>query len=177
MAILDRLRERSESDLTDTELTAIIDDVQGEITRRFGAVGSQSVELRGGSRILDMARPIDTAETLTIVEHTDYPAGTTTVTLATSDYDVKNGGLTLERLRSGANYADRWAPKVTVTYTPVDDTDARDEVTIKVCLLTIQYDATSSTRVGDTSAQNLDHATERERLIASLAPRKGNLLV
>ncbi len=177
MAILDRLRERSETDLTDTELTALIDDVQGEITQRFGTIASGAVELRGGSRILDIARPIDTALTVTIVEHTDYPRGTTTQTLASGDYDIDNGGRTIIRLSSGTNRADCWAPKVTVTYTPVDDQDQRDEVTIKVCLLTIEYDATGSKRVGDTSSQSLEYTRERERLIASLSPRRGNLLV
>ncbi|MBS3927089.1 MAG: hypothetical protein KGZ65_00090 [Sphingomonadales bacterium] len=177
MAILDRLRERSETDLTDTEMTALIDDVQGEIAQRFGTIASGSVELRGGSRILDIARPIDTAQAVTIVEHTDYPRGTTTQTLVSGDYDIRNGGRTIERLASGTNRADYWAPKVVVTYTPIDDQDERDEVTIKVCLLSIEYDATGSTRVGDTSSQSLDYRTEREKLIATLAPRRGNLIV
>lgn len=177
MAILDRVRERSETDLTDTELTSLITDAQDEILARYGAIAELTVEKDGGSRVLDLGRPIDTAEDLTIVEHTDYPRGTTTLTLAASDYDVRNSGRTLQRLASGTNGADYWAPKVSITYTPVNDQDQRDEVTIKVVLLSIQYDATSSTRVGDESEQNLDYRRERDRLIASLSPRRGSLLV
>lgn len=177
MALIDRLRERSEVDLTDPELDALIDDVQAEITSRFGALTSGAVELLGGSRILDLAIPIDTAETVTVVEHTDYPSGSTTVTLAASDYDVRNGGRTLQRLASGTNGAGYWAPKVVVTYTPVSNQNERDEVTLKVCLLSIEYDATEGTRVGDASQQNVDYTREREKLIASLAPRRGALIV
>lgn len=177
MAILDRVRERSETDLTDDELTLLITDVQDEILARFGAIASITVEKDGGSRVLDLGRPINTGLSITIVEHTDYPRGTTTVTLAASDYDVRNSGRTLQRLASGTNGADYWAPKVSVTYTPVDDQDQRDEVTVKVVLLSIEYDATGSKRVGDTSSQSLDYRRERERLISSLSPRRGALIV
>lgn len=177
MAILDRLRERSETDLTDTELNALIADATGEILDRWGAIEPITAEKRGGSVVLDIARPIDDGETLTIVEHIGYPETTTTTTLVAGDYDVQNGGRTVIRLASGTNRAARWAPKVTLTYTPISDQDERDEVIVKVCLLSIEYDATQSTRVGDASSQSLDYRDEREKLIASLAPRKGNLLV
>lgn len=176
MAILDRVRERTESDLTDTEITSLISDAQGEITARWGAVGEVAVDFDGGVRSLDFARPIDTAEDVTIVEHTDYPTGTTTRTLVAGDYSIRNGGRTIVRLASGTNREQYWAPKTVVTYTPVSDQDQRDEVTVKLCVLSIEYDATSGTRVGDASQQNLDYEAEREKLIASLAPRGGALV-
>lgn len=176
MAILDRVKERTECDLTDTELNALIADVQGEIEERWGAVGAITVTRDGGVRSLDFARPIDTGETVTIVEHTDYPTGTTTRTLVSGDYSIRNGGRTVDRLASGTSRDHFWAPKTVITYTPVSDQEQRDEVTVKLCVLSIEYDATGGTRVGDASQQNLDYRKERENLIASLAPRGGALI-
>ena len=75
MALLDRVRERTGSDLSDGELQAMVDAIAEELDARFGLVGQQTVELGDPVdpvsrqlRTLRMPRAIDTAQALTLVE-------------------------------------------------------------------------------------------------------------
>jgi hypothetical protein len=173
MAILDRVKERIETDLSDSELDAMITAVQAEIDRRFGAVGAITVhldgdrDLYGDHRFLTLWRALDGSQTVTVVEID----GTDETTLAADDYRVLHGGRTLERLVDGTNGRKRWQRLVRVAYTPVSDQPQRDEVTIKLVQLDVEYRGLSGERAGDWQASYPDAAAEREKLLASLAPR------
>src|SRR3546814_8167666 len=140
MPLLDRVKERTGSDLSDVELQAMIDAIDAELDVRLGPVGQTIVQLGDLAdpnsrfrRTLKLARPIDTAQAVTIVEvdpgNTGDPANE--VALAADDYAVLHGGRTLQRLIGGANGRHYWAPLVKVTYTPIANQAARDEATIK----------------------------------------------
>lgn len=163
MALLDRLKERAETDLSDTELGAILAAIEAEVLSRFGAAGEITIITGGGGVTLDLARPIDETEDLTVTERTS--AGGTE--LASTDYLVKNGGRTLERVGT------LWSSVVELTYTPIDDAPQREDATIRLALLEIEYEAVSGRSVGDVSSTDLDYHRERERLLTALSPRKG----
>lgn len=189
MALLDRCRERIETDLSDAELLRIIDEANSEIILRFGPHADPSrpinITVRGQARYLDLARPIDITQTVLVVEaaqwwETEYEwwtfGGEDSVTLGSTDYRVLNGGRTLERLASGANPRVWWGRTVLITYTPVTDGNQRQEAIIKLVQLAVQFDGTSNLRVGDYSQANLSYQGQRDQILQGLAPRKGFLL-
>lgn len=185
MALLDRLLERVESDLTPPELEAILAEAQEEIRSRFGPDRSTAdplvpitVEMVGGAVFLDLARPLDAAEDAVVTEHDGHEStATTSVLVVDEDYRVLNGGRTLRRIAGGDYSRNEWASRVTLAYVPVDDQPARDEVALKLALLAIDYQGGRRyDRVGDSSTGYADYQTDRERHLASLAPRKGMML-
>lgn len=178
MPLLDRVKDRIETDLSDLELQSMIDEVVAEIERRFGVNAATTVELDGGASVLTLSRPIDTGQPVTIVE-TD-PANTgdaaNETALSADDYRVRDGGRTLERLIDGTNGRSRWAPLVRIAYTPVSDARQREEVVIKIVHIDAQHRGVNSERAGDWQASYPDAAAEREKLINSLAPRGGLMM-
>lgn len=181
MALLDRVKARVETDLSDSELQAIIDANVAEIERRFGAIAEFSHiaegdrDVLGQGRLLTIPRPIDTGQPITVVETACDDSETT---LDAGDYRVLHGGRSLERLRSGPNARDEWASLVTVTYTPVSDQAERDEVTIALVQLDLSYrgldkqeSAGDYSRAGSVTADA--YPAEREALLQRLAPRRG----
>jgi len=187
MALLDRVKERTGSDLSDSELQAMIDGIADEIEARFGPAGPITVELGDPAdpdartqRTLRLARQIDTAEAMTVVEVDPADTGDAAaeVALSTSDYRILHGGRTLQRLTGGPNGRAYWAPLVKVTYTPAGDAAARDEVTIKLVQLDLSYrGALKSERAGDHSyTLSEDHADDRESILGSLAQKRGFMM-
>ena len=173
MTLLSRVQGRAETDLDATELTAIITEAVAEIAARWGADGATTVQLEGGDRRLFLARPMDETKTVTVTEYLGTPGeAETTTLLVAGDYRVYHGGRTLLRLSSGTHGRYYWGDRVTVAYTPISDQPQRDEVTIKLAILAIEYRGLSSERVGDWQGTYADYQAEREKLIASLAPRK-----
>jgi hypothetical protein len=172
VALIDRVKERIEHDLSDVELQALIDEATAEIDERYGDAADPAtpiaVLLDGGGRSVFPNRPIDVDEAVEVVE----TVVTTETTLAADDYRVWHGGRRLERLNTGTNPRPCWGHPVEITYVPVADSDQRDEIVIKLVQLSIEYEGVSSERVGDTSTNYRDYTTERERLLASLAPNK-----
>lgn len=166
------VRARAETDLADPALQKLIDDAVSEIVQRHGPAGQVVVELDGSGRLLDLVRPVG-AGAVTISERA---SDGTSVALAADDWRSMHGGRTLERLGDGTNPAARWAGRVTVTYTPVDDAARRDEVTVKLAVLALNYEGVQSRTVGDVQTRHADYAAEREKLVASLSPRPGLLL-
>src|SRR3546814_12777099 len=90
MALLDRVKERCGSDLSDTELSSMIDAIVGELDARLGPVGPVTVELGNPddphSRFPRTPRalpPIHAAAELTVVDldphNNDAPAPAGTV--------------------------------------------------------------------------------------------------
>jgi hypothetical protein len=180
MALLDRVKERIETDLSDAELQRLIDEANEEIIARYGphadSTAPITVSVRGGGRVIDLIRPIDTDEDIVVTEYSTagFIVGESGTLLGADDYRVRNGGRTLDRLSGG--YSTRWGGTVEITYTPVNDGNQRQEVTIKLVALAIEYGPYEKRTVGDVSTDHVDYAKEREKLIGSLNPRKGLLL-
>ncbi|QXN68002.1 hypothetical protein [Microcystis phage Mwe-Yong1] len=182
MALIDRIRERTGTDLSDDELEAMIAGVTAEITDRFGPAGEITVTLgdpleqQRWQKTLSLIRPLDQAEPVTIVEIDPHDTGDAgaEVTLAADDYRVLHGGRTLQRLTGGTHGESFWAPMVQITYTPIGQAVARDEVTIKLIQLDLSYRGLiKSERAGDyqwqASLASDSYATERANILASLA--------
>lgn len=186
MALIDRVKERSGTDLSDDELQAMIDAISDEIEARHGPAGpieamlGDFLEAGRWRKALRVVRPIDVSEPLEIVEID--PAGTggakTETTLGDADYRIFHSGRTLQRLTGGPNPNTFWAPLVRVTYTPAGDQAARDEVTIKIIQLDLSYrGGLKSEKAGDYSFTlgSGDVNEEREKLLASLG-RQGMVM-
>lgn len=153
---VDTVREHVETDLSDSAIQQMIDAEDAEITRRYGAAETAVETFAiGGTPFLSLSRPA-TAIT-SVVEN-----GTA---LSTSDYT-----LTYSWLLSRVGW--RWRDAVTVTYTPVDTTAQRALVLIQLVKLAIAQSGYASQGVGDYREQPLSYSEERERLLASLAPRR-----
>jgi hypothetical protein len=186
MALIDRIKERTGTDLSDSELTAMIAGIAAEIDGRFGPAGEITVTIgdpldrHRWKQTLSLARPLDEAEDVTIVELEpgNIGAGSAEVTLEAGDYRVLHSGRTLQRLSDGPHGHTWWAPMVTITYTPIGDAAARDEVTIKLIQLDLSYRGLiKSERAGDYqwagSVSSDSYAAEREKLLDSLGGRGG----
>lgn len=177
MDLLERLKERVETDLIDIELEAMIDENVAEIIALYGAIAAITVTLRGHSIFLSVHRLIDETETIAIVEVTPGNTGAAAneTTLAADDYRIRHGGRMIERLIDGTNGASEWAQLVHVTYTPISDQLRRDETTIKLVQLSLTYRGLDKQeRAGDHSrggATTFDAFTkERAGLLSGLAP-------
>lgn len=184
MTLLDRVKERTGTDLSDAELNAMIDGIAAEIAVLYGpAAGAINVVVGDPTdrerwrQTLTPARPIDSAAAVTIVEidPSDSGLAAAETVLDATDYRVLHGGRTLQRLTSGAHGQSFWAPLVDLTYTPLDlvPAAAREEVTIKLIQLDLSYRGLiKSERAGDYqwagSVSSDSYATEREKLLASL---------
>ena len=187
MALIDRVKERTGSDLSDTELQAMIDAITAEIAARFGPAGEITVEKGDLSepwtrdkRSLRLSRPIDSGQTIAITEidpHHTGDASAETV-LAADDYRVLHGGHTIARLAGGTNGRNYWAPLVRITYTPSDvDTAAREEAVIQLMALDLsRRGLLKSERAGDYSFTLGDPAKERETILRTLSARSGTVL-
>lgn len=184
MGLLDRVKERTGSDLSDTELQAMIDGISAELDALLGPAGPITVTLGDLGdpdsryrRTLRLVRPLDEAEPVAIVELDPGNSGDAAaeVALMPGDYGVFHGGRTLQRLTGGPNGRTYWAPVVRITYTPVGDQAARDEAAIKLIALDLSYrGALKSERAGDYQfTLSGDPAADREAIIAALAPTGG----
>lgn len=187
MPLLDRVKERTGSDLSDAELQAMIDGITAEIDARLGPVGQITVEIGDPTdpssralRTLRLPRPADTAAAITVTELDPANSGTgdEATVLDDTDFRVVHGGRTLQRLTGGAHGRCHWAPLVTVTYTPIADQAARDEATIKLVALDLSYrGGLKSERAGDYQfTLSGDPAADREAIFASLAPKSGMVM-
>jgi|GEM_PF-845535 len=191
MALLDRVKTRTGSDLPDDELQAMIDAIAAELDARHGPAGERTVTIGDptgpDSRFLHtlrLDRPLDPAQDVTIVESDPGDSGdaASDTTLDAADYRVLHGGRTLQRLLAGPNGRKFWAPLVTVTYTPVGaagEQAARDEAVIKLILLDLSYrGGLKSERAGDYQMTlSGDPAADREAIIASLGAAQGGGMV
>lgn len=177
MTTLSRVKERIETDLSDTELTAMIDEITAEIEKRYGLNAAITVhldgdrDLDGDRKFISLVRP-DGGGTIAITEID----GTDETVMSANDFRILHGGRTLERLADGDNGAELWQRLVKVVYTPVDDDKERVEVTINLVQLGIEYRGLKSEKAGDWNAGFIDYTVEREKLLGGLAPRRGLLM-
>ena len=178
MALLDRLKTRVETDLSDAELQAMIDETVAEIEARFGVNASIIETLEGNRIFLSLHRLIDEGESLVVVEINPANTGAAAneTTMNADDYRIRHGGRIIERLIDGTNGRDGWAPLVRVTYTPISDQIQRDEAVIRVVQVDLVERGLSAEKAGDWNATYRDATKERERLIQRLAP-KGRMLM
>lgn len=187
MALLDRVRERTGSDLSDAELQAMIDGITAELAARLGPAGPLVVQIgdltdpaTSQLTTLRLARPADLTQPITITETDPGNSGAagSSIALASTDFAVLHGGRTIQRRLSGPNGRRYWAPLVTVSYTPVGDQAGRDEATIKLVQLDLSYRGGLKTeRAGDYQMVLYDdHAAEREKIIAGLEARRGIMM-
>lgn len=166
------LREHVETDLKDTALQRILDDIDGEIVTRFGAhTGAVTIDEDTRGEGLIFLNPPSTA--ITSVTEYAIRSDTAGILLDPADYRVLRGGRELERLTTGPNGSLHWGERVVVIYTPSDDRARRRMVEIDAAKLEIQYEAKRSEGIGDMQTLFLDHQQERERIIGRL--RKGRL--
>lgn len=187
MALIDRVKERTGSDLSDAELQAMIDGIALDIAARFGPADAQTIELGDPTdpttrqrRTLRMPRPLDAAAAITLVELAPGNSGTAAdeTTLAADDYGVLHGGRTLQRRTGGTNPATHWAPLVRVTFTPLGEAAARDEVTIKLVQLDLSYrGGLKSEKAGDYGITlSGTFAADREAILCTLNARQGMVM-
>lgn len=179
MGLLDRIRERTGSDLSDSELQAMIDGITAELDARLGPAGAIAVEIgdatdpyTANGRTLRLARPIDVAAAVTVVEIDPGNSGAAadSVTLDPADYQILHGGRTLKRRTTGPNGRSYWAPEVQVTYTPLGSAALREEAVIKLMQLDLTYrGGLKSERAGDYSfTLSGDPVADREAILRGL---------
>ncbi|MEO0589111.1 MAG: hypothetical protein AAFZ11_00975 [Pseudomonadota bacterium] len=187
MALIDRVKDRTGSDLSDSELQAMIDAIAAELDARFGSISEMTATIgdldNPGSRFLRTLRlvlPADTAQSITITERCPGNSGLASdeTTLAADDFRVLHGGRTLQRLLGGTNPREFWAPIVDVTYTPIGNAAQREEVTIKLIQLDLSYrGGLRSEKAGDYSfTLSGDMATDREAILKTLGDRRGMVM-
>lgn len=180
MAILDRVKERVETDLSDPELQSIIDEANQDIINKLGPHADPAhpitERLEGRKKTVVVSRQIDKSYPIAITEYvSEWGWGETVYTLNALDYRIWPDGYVVERLVTGPNAWSYWTHHVEITYTPVNDGDQREEVIIKMAILAIGYDGSfpglRSLGIGDVHMSQADYSSERDKLIYSLAPR------
>lgn len=165
MDLLERVRERTQSELSDGELQELIDEAQGEIERRYGTVdddGNVAESFSGGYSSLFLTRPA--TEIVSVTEND----GDSDTVLVAEDYRLHQTGRRVERLTSGVNPGSKWADSVGITYKPVDDQKQRDEVIIKLVKLSLEYEGVKAEGADGYRTDQLDFQAERNKLLASL---------
>lgn len=191
MALLDRVKLRSGTDLPDSELEDMIIAITSELDARLGPVGPVTKELGDPgdphsrfNHSLRITPPIDMSAggaDVTIVELDPGNSGdpTAETILLPGDYRILHDGRTIQRLTGGPNGRTYWAPMVRITYTPAGATQpARDEALIKIAMIDLSYrGGMKSERAGDYSITlSGDPVADREAVIAGLIPASGFLL-
>ena len=180
MTVLDRVKERTESDLSDEELQSLVDEAVQDITLKLGPVADPdnpiTVLLDGNREKIVLYRAVDVSQPIVVVEQWDSGfGGITSITLDDDDYRIWLPGFTLERRWDGGQSNPRrlWGDRVSITYTPVNDSNQRDEVTIKLVVLALQFDGFTSQTIGDFQGTTGDYQTLRNTLLTSIGPRHG----
>lgn len=182
MALIDRVKERTGTDLGDQELQAMIDAIAGEIDERFGPSGASTVFLGdpldrdGWRQTLRLPGIIDQAQPVVVIEVLPGNSGEAAAEteLSADDYRVLHGGRTLQRLTGGPNGRAFWAPMVRITFTPREAAGVRDEAVIRIMQLDTAGQAAAglkSERAGDyswTAATGTERAEAREAIFSWL---------
>lgn len=187
MDLIDRVKERTGTNLPDAELLAMLDGIAADLDARLGPAGP--IDVHSGdlgdadSRFrttIRLQRPIDLRQPLTVIEIEPGNSGAAAnrTELAVDDFLILHGGRTLLRVIDGTNGRAYWAPLVRISYTPAGEQAARDEATIKLMQLDLSYrGGLKSERAGDYQfTLGGDPAAEREAIIQGLAARQGMVM-
>lgn len=167
MALLtvSEIREHVETDLGDTALARVVDAADEEIIDRLGVLASATEVLDATGVLLHLARKA-TAITSVVerIYEDDY-------TLATNDYQLLSDGFRVQRLQ-GTNYPSlTWRGRVTISYTPKDETISRKQLLVDLVKLQLQYSGNKSEAIGSASIQRADYAKEKDSLFNTLRMR------
>ncbi|WP_048648955.1 hypothetical protein [Nitratireductor soli] len=182
MALIDRVKERTGTDLGDQELQAMIDAISAVIDDRFGPSGPTTVFLgdpldRDGWRhTLRLPSVVDQGQPIEVVEMQPGNSGEAAAEtmLTADDYRILHTGRTLQRLTGGPNGKTYWAPMVRITFTPREAAGMRDEAVIRIMQLDTAGQAAAglkSERAGDyswTAATGTERAEAREAIFTWL---------
>lgn len=173
------MRSHVETDLADADLQRVMDSEEEEMVKRFGdhaaSDSSAASEVEKfydaiGQTFVYLSREVTSVTT--VVEKIVNKYGTSSTTLASNDYELWDNRR-LRRLADGTNSRQSWQDVVEVTYEPYDDRARRRGLLIQLCKLSLIYDATSSTSVGEVSSSSLDYSSEREKLYGTLVGTGG----
>jgi hypothetical protein len=192
VSLLDRLRERAAPEQSDAGLNALIGALRAEIDARLGPVGQITLELGDAGepeaqffRTLRLPQPVLAGSALTVKERSpaNSGAGSDEVVLTGADFRLVHGGRTLQRLTTGPNPNEYWAPLVTISFTPATTPQpVRDEALIKLATLDLSYRGMiKSERAGDyqwsaATGTSEGYSAEREAIFASLVSQQGLVL-
>lgn len=161
---VDQLKEHIETDRSEDSLQLLIDSAEDDIRAQAGEHDSQIDDLTGGDPFLFLSRP---AQSITSIVERIYLVDTT---LATNDYELRQGGRSLWRSPFGTHGWGNWGSRVVVTYVPKDDQNRRKRVLVDLVRLSLKFNALKSERVGDfSSTSHDDYETQRQRLLNTLA--------
>ncbi len=166
LLMLSQVRENIETGLSDAALQRIMDSVEDDIDQAHGEVNTAEDDLVGGEKSIWVLRPILTVTTVT------ETVGTVDTVLASDDY-VQRYDRQIDRLDTGTNARERWGCRVKIAYAPVDTTNRRIMVYLKIILLEIVYSGLDSSREGDFNSKALDYASERIKILNSLSRPAG----
>lgn len=162
------LRKHVTSTLEDPDLQRLLDAAYQAIDLYAGVTGPVTEVITSGpGDLLMLSRP---ASAITSVSEWFW---STSTVLASNDYAL-SGGQMIVRLVTGTNAYGRWRGRVTVTYTPLDDTAERDRVAIALVQLDLTHNpGLSSEQIGEwteTYANNsaMHYGLEREAILATL---------
>ncbi len=162
------VRQHIETGLIDAALQRVMDSVEEDIDQEFGLVASQVDDLEGKTKSIFTTRPISSITS--IVE----TVGTTDTTLAANDYQLRHNSQ-IDRLNTGTNSRTKWGDRVKVTYVPVDDTNKRQTVYIRLIELAVKYNALKGEHAGDYSSQSVEYEKERLGILRGL--RRGGFFM
>lgn len=158
------LKQHVETDLADTALQRVIDAVEADV-EAFAGSATAVIDVRDyarGDGFVFLSQP---AGSITSV--TEFYGGVLTA-LDASDYTIWNDGLMLERNTTGAHPASYWQGRVTVTFTPTDQSTRRKMATIDLCKLELQYNGTISESAGGYNLTVGDFESNRRRILSRL---------
>ena len=162
----DVLKEYVETDLSDTELQSIIDQVDDEVSK---IVGSETSKVEwfneeGKGRYIFLQFPVSSIVGITEWTEAEYER-----TLSSDDYRIQ--GNQLVRLLGGTHSAYNWADIVKVEYVPDIDAERIKQVMIKLCKLYLEYKSVQSMSLGDYSEAPVDIEGERMKILRLLGGR------
>lgn len=168
----DEVREHIETGLTDTALQRLIDAEEDEIVYRYGEHQTQTDVFTpyNDAKVLYPTRRV--ASVTEIKERLQMQYESTETTLSDDDYEVVSNGTRIDRLPTGTNGRTYWGNRVTVTYTPRDETSKRERVLLDLVRLAEGYDYASSHTDGDYKESQKDYQAERERVLSTLGGRR-----
>lgn len=158
-----------EHDLTAPNLQLIIDAEDASIVELYGAhTGDVAESFSPGSHdeYLFLSRRASTITSITETYVATY--GETTITLAASDYTFESSRR-IRRKIGGQYPRSIWAPRIVVTFTPVDESAKRKLVLVELVKVALRYDAASMTMVGDTRVMHVDREVERAKILGRLS--------
>lgn len=152
---------------SNTNLQALIDRIEDDIVRRFGAHyvgGSTTVEesVEGGAENIYLRRRIGSVDTITERVY----LGDTATELEATDYYAWAAQGRIQRLPEGR----AWGRLVTVTFVPHDDNAQRKQVIIDLVRLDLERTGKQSENVaGEYSYTAPEWELERARLLRRLS--------